>query len=323
MKRYFRIAAPVILAALLSQPLAFAQAYPAKTVRVVIPWPPGGSNDVVGRIVMQKLGETLGQQFVIDNRPGAAGSIGSDVVAKAPADGYTLMVHSTTHVGNAHLYKKLPYDTLKDFTGVAMLVSQPGVLTVHPSLPAHSVKAFIALAKSRPGQILYSSSGNGSAPHLSMALFISMAGIDIVHVPYKGGAQQVTALVAGEAQASLATVSTVIEQIRAGKLRPLGVNSLQRVAVLPDTPPIAQAGVPGYEMSPWIGVFAPAGTPRAIVDRLHAEIGKIVRMPDVTRNLSNQALEPSVGSVDQFNAIIKADFEKYGKLIRLAGARVE
>jgi tripartite-type tricarboxylate transporter receptor subunit TctC len=323
MKRSLWITVPVILAALLSQTLAFAQVYPVKTVRVVIPWPPGGSNDVVGRIVMQKLGETLGQQFVIDNRPGAAGSIGSDVVAKAPADGYTLMVHSTTHVGNAHLYKKLPYDTLKDFTGVAMLVSQPGVLTVHPSLPAHSVKAFIALAKSRPGQILYSSSGNGSAPHLSMALFISMAGIDIVHVPYKGGAQQVTALVAGEAQASLATVSTVIEQIRAGKLRPLGVNSLQRVAVLPDTPPIAQAGVPGYEMSPWIGVFAPAGTPGAIVDRLHAEIGKILRMPDVTRNLSNQALEPSVASVDQFNATIRADYDKYGKLIRLAGARVE
>jgi len=331
MKRYLSTAVLVVLAALIAPLLAFAQAtstgsgqaYPAKTVRVVIPWPPGGSNDVVGRIVMQKLGETLGQQFVIDNRPGAAGSIGSDVVAKAPADGYTLMVHSTTHVGNAHLYKKLPYDTLKDFIGVALLVSQPGVLTVHPSLPAHSVKAFIALAKSRPGQILYSSSGNGSAPHLSMALFISMAGIDIVHVPYKGGAQQVTALVAGEAQASLATVSTVIEQIRAGKLRPLGVNSLQRVAVLPDTPTIAQAGVPGYEMSPWIGVFAPAGTPRAIVDRLHAEIGKILGLPDVARNLSNQALEPSVATVDQFNATIRADYDKYGKLIRLAGARVE
>jgi tripartite-type tricarboxylate transporter receptor subunit TctC len=323
MRWYLRSAVAVVLAAVLSPLLAFAQAYPAKTVRVVIPWPPGGSNDVVGRIVMQKLGEALGQQFVIDNRPGAAGSIGSDVVAKAPADGYTLMVHSTTHVGNAHLYRKLPYDTLKDFTGVAMLVSQPGVLTVHPSLPVKSVKEFIALAKARPGQILYSTSGNGSAPHLSMALFISMAGIDIVHVPYKGGAQQVTALVAGEAQASLATVSTVIEQIRAGKLRPLGVNSLQRVAVLPDTPPIAQSGVPGYEMSPWIGVFAPAGTPRAIVDRLHAEIGKILRMPDVTKTLSNQALEPSLASVDQFNAAIRADYDKYGKLIRLAGARVE
>ncbi len=309
--------------ALSAVPSVFAQAYPAKTVRVVIPWPPGGSNDAVGRIVMQKLGEGMGQQFVIDNRPGAAGSIGSDLVAKAPPDGYTLMVHSTTHVGNAHIYKKLPYDTLKDFTGVAMLVSQPGALTVHPSLPVKSVKEFVALAKSRPGQILYSSSGNGSAPHLSMALFISMTGINIVHVPYKGGAPQVTALVAGEAHASLATVSTVIEHIRGGRLRPLGVNSLQRVAVLPDTPSISQAGVPGYEMSPWIGVFAPAATPRAIIDRLHAEIGRALKLPDVAQNLSNQALEPSVASVEQFNAAIKVDYEKYGKLIRLAGAKVE
>lgn len=315
-----------VLAAILSvvAPVAaVAQAYPAKPVRVVIPWPPGGSNDVVGRIVMQRLGEALGQQFVIDNRPGAAGSIGSDVVAKAPPDGYTLMVHSTTHVGNAHLYKKLPYDTLQDFTGVAMLVSQPGALTVHPSLPVKSVKAFIALAKARPGQILYSSSGNGSAPHLSMALFISMTGIDIVHVPYKGGAPQVTALVAGEAQASLATVSTVIHHLRAGKLRALGVNSQKRVGVLPDTPTIAESGVAGYEMSPWIGVFAPGGTPKPVIDRLHAEIGKILGMPEVTRNLSNQALEPSVATVDQFNATIKADYEKYGKLIRLAGAKLE
>ncbi|MGZ5165270.1 MAG: Bug family tripartite tricarboxylate transporter substrate binding protein, partial [Burkholderiales bacterium] len=195
-----------------------AQTYPLKPVRVVIPWPPGGSNDVVGRIVMQKLGESMGYQFIIDNRPGAAGSIGADVVAKAPPDGYTIMIHSTTHVGNAHLYKKLPYDTLKDFTGVGLLSGQPGALTVHPSLPVKSVKEFIFLAKQTPGQILYSSSGNGSAPHLSMALFTSMTGIDLVHVPYKGGAPQVTALMAGEAQASLATISTVVNQIRGGKL---------------------------------------------------------------------------------------------------------
>lgn len=301
---------------------AAAQAYPTKVVRVVIPWPPGGSNDVVGRIVAQKLSEALGQQFIIDNRPGAAGSIGSDVVAKAPADGYTLMVHSTTHVGNAHVYKKLPYDTLKDFAGVAMLVTQPGALTVHPSLPVKSVKEFIALAKKRPGEILYSSSGNGSAPHLSMALFISMAGIELVHVPYKGGAPQVTALVAGEAQASLATVSTVIEHIRGNRLRPLGVNSSEPVRVLPGIPPIA-ATVPGYEMTPWIGVFAPAGTPKAIIDRLHAEIGRILKLPDVEKNLVNQALEPSLATVDQFNARLRADYEKYGRLIRAAGVKIE
>ncbi|MEO7726343.1 MAG: tripartite tricarboxylate transporter substrate-binding protein, partial [Burkholderiales bacterium] len=175
-----------------------AQQYPSKPVRVVIPWPPGGSNDVVGRIVLQKVAEYAGQQFIIDNRAGAAGSIGADVVAKAPPDGYTIMVHSTSHVGNAHLYKKLPYDTLRDFTGVALLAAQPGALTIHPSLPVKTVKEFIALAKARPGTINYSSSGNGSAPHLSMALFVAMTGINIVHVPYKGGAPQVTALVSGE-----------------------------------------------------------------------------------------------------------------------------
>ena len=323
MKRTVRAGVWAALVPVLLVPAAVAaQSYPAKPVRVVIPWPAGGSNDVVGRIVAQKLSESLGQQFIVDNRAGAAGSIGADVVAKAPPDGYTLMVHSTTHVGNAHIYRKLPYDTLKDFTGIAMLVTQPGALTVHPSLPVKSVKEFIALARKRPGEILYSSSGNGSAPHLSMALFISMAGIKLVHVPYKGGAPQVTALVAGEAQASLATVSTVIAHIRAGRLRPLGVNSTEPVSALPGVPPIA-ATVPGYEMSPWIGVFAPAGMPRPIVERLHAEIGRILKLPDVAKNLANQALEPSLETTEQFNKRLRADYEKYGKLIQMAGAKVE
>ena len=315
----------VVLAAVaVCVPLAAsAQNYPAKTVRVVIPWPPGGSNDVVGRIVMQKLSESMGQQFVIDNRAGAAGSIGADLVAKAPPDGYTLMVHSTTHVGNAHLYKKLPYDTLKDFTGVGLLSGQPGVLTVHPSLPARSVKEFIALAKGSPGSILYSSSGNGSAPHLSMALFTSMTGIKLVHIPYKGGAPQVTALVAGEAQASLATISTVINQIHAKKLRPLGVSSAKPSQSLPGVPTIAQAGVPGYEMSPWIGVFAPAGTPKPIIDRLSAEIGKALAQPDIQTKLMSQALDPWPTTPDEMNRQLKSDYEKYGKLIQLTGAKVE
>ncbi|HXF67749.1 MAG TPA: tripartite tricarboxylate transporter substrate binding protein [Burkholderiales bacterium] len=318
-----RAAALLVVAALGAPAAAPAQTYPAKPVRVVIPWPPGGSNDVVGRLVAHKLAEAWGQQFVIDNRPGAAGTIGSELVARAAPDGYTLMVHSTTHVGNAHLYRKLGYDTLKDFTGVILLASQPGVLTVHPSLPARSVKEFIALARKRPGEILYSSSGNGSAPHLSMALLISMTGIQLTHVPYKGGAPQVTALVAGEAQASLATVSTVIAHLRAGRLRPLGVNSARRVGVLPEVPTIAEAGVPGYEMSPWIGLFAPAGTPRAILERLHAEVSRVLQLPEIAQNLSSQALDPWIVPLDEFNARIHADYEKYGKLIRLAGAKVE
>ncbi len=300
-----------------------AQPYPNKPVRVVIPWPPGGSNDVVGRIVLQKVADNLGQQFVIDNRAGAAGTIGADVVAKAPADGYTLMVHSTTHVGNASIYKKLPYDTLKDFIGVALLAAQPGALTVHASLPAKSVKEFIALAKSRPGQINYSSSGNGSAPHLSMALFMSMAGINIIHIPYKGGAPQVTALVSGETQASLATVSTVLTHVHSGRLRALGVSSAKRSGALPDVPTIAEAGVPGYEMNPWIAVFAPAGTPKDVVTRLNGEINKALKTPEVSQSLANQALDAWLGTPEEFESRIKADYEKYARLIKLTGAKIE
>ena len=321
-KSVFAVAALSILSV---TPVAvLAQAYPVKTVRVVIPWPAGGSNDVVGRIVMQKLSESLGQQFIVDNRGGAAGSIGADIVAKAPADGYTIMVHSTTHVGNAHLYgKKLTYDTLKDFTGIGMLSAQPGVLTVHPSLPVKTPKEFIALSKSRPGQINYSSSGNGSAPHLQMALLMSMAGIDIIHVPYKGGAPQVTALLAGETQASFATVGTVINHIRGGKLRPLGLGSTKPSKALPGVPTLDESGVKGYDMSPWIGVFAPAGTPKPVIDRLNAEISKALALPDVVRSLENQALDAAPGTVDQFNTVLKVDYEKYGKLIKLTGAKIE
>jgi len=318
-----KTAAMLAAAAVALTPIAaFAQGYPVKTVRVVIPWPPGGSNDAVGRIVMQKVAESMGQQFVIDNRAGAAGSIGAEPVAKASPDGYTLMVHSTTHVGNAHLYKKLPYDTLKDFTGVGMLSGQPGALTVHPSLPVKSVRDFIALARSRPGQILYSSSGNGSAPHLSMALLTSMTGIDLIHVPYKGGAPQVTALVAGEAQASLATISTVVHQINAGRLRALGVSSAKPSPALPGVPTIAQA-VPGYDMQPWIAVFAPAGTPKPIVDRLNAEINKALATKDIQDKLSSQALDPWPSTPEEMNQRLKVDYEKYGKLIRLTGAKIE
>ena len=318
MKRLFVFVALALLAG-----AASAQSYPSKPVRVVIPWPPGGSNDVVGRIVTQKVGENLGQQFIVDNRAGAAGSIGADVVAKAPPDGYTLMVHSTSHVGNAHLYKKLPYDTLKDFTGVALLAAQPGALTIHPSLPVKTVKEFIALAKARPGTINYSSSGNGSAPHLSMELLVAMTGIKIVHVPYKGGAPQVTALVSGETQASLATVSTVLVHVQSGRLRALGVSSAKRTATMPDVPTIAEAGVPGYEMSPWIGVFVPTGTSKELIAKLNSENNRALKAPDVSNLLSSNALDALGGTPEEFDARIKADYEKYAKLIKLTGAKVD
>jgi len=300
------------------------QAYPAKPVRVVIPWPPGGSNDIVGRMVLQKLAESMGQQFVVDNRAGASGVVGSELVAKAPADGYTIMVHSTTHMGNAHLYgAKLGYDTLKDFTGVALMSAQPGVLTAHPSFPVKTTREFIALAKARPEQILYSSSGNGSAPHLQMALLISMTGLKLVHVPYKGGAPQVTALVSGETQVSFATIGTVINPIKAGRLRPIAVGSAKPTKTLPGVPTLSESGVPGYDMNPWIGMFAPAGTPRAIVDRLNAEVNKALAVPDVIQKLEAQALDPWTSTPDEFNARLKVDYEKYGRLIKLTGAKVE
>ena len=318
-----RLAASALCMLSLCAGAALAQTWPAKPVRVVIPWPPGGSNDVVGRIVMQKVGESLGQQFVIDNRPGASGVIGAEPVAKSPPDGYTIMVHSTTHLGNAHLYKKLPYDTLKDFAPVGTLAAQPGALATHPSLPVKSVREFIALAKARAGQVNYSSSGNGSSPHLSMALLASMTGIDLVHIPYKGGTPQVTALVGGEAQASLATISTVLVHVKSGRLRALGVSSAKRSTMLPEVPTIAEAGVPGYEMSPWIGVYAPANTPRAIIDKLNAESNKALKHPDVATSLTNQVLDPLPSTPEEFAQRIKVDYEKYGKLIKATGLKID
>jgi tripartite-type tricarboxylate transporter receptor subunit TctC len=297
--------------------------YPVKQVRVVIPWPPGGSNDIVGRVVFQKLSQTVGQQFVIDNRPGAAGSIGADVVAKAPADGYTLMVHSTTHVGNGTLYRKLPYDVLKDFRPVILLAAQPGAMVVHPSLPAKTVREFIALAKQRPGQITYSSSGNGSAPHMQMALFIGSTGVDVVHVPYKGGPPAVTAIVSGETQVMLATIATVIPHLQSKRLRAVAVTGAKQTKVLPGLPTIAESGVPGYEMDPWIMVFAPGGTPREIVDAINERLNAVLRQPDVAQNLFTQALDPLGGSADEAAKRAEADFHKYAKLIKLTNARVE
>ena len=313
----------IAIFALFAAGIAAAQTYPVKPVRVVIPWPPGGANDIAGRIVMQKVAEAMGQQFPIDNRGGAGGTIGTDLVAKATPDGYTLMVHSTTHVGNAHLYKKLPYDTLADFAPVGLLTVQSAVLTVHPSLPAKTVREFVALARARPGEILYSTAGNGSIPHLGMALLASMTKTQLVHVPYKGGAQQVIALVAGESQASIATVASVVQHIRAGRLRALGLSAVRRSSALPDVPTIAEAGVPGYDMSPWIAVFAPAGTPRAIIERLNGEINRALKLPDVAQNLSTQGLDPWPSTPEEFGVRLKADYEKYGQLIKLTGAKVD
>ena len=312
-----------VVAASLAPIVCGAQSYPAKPVRVVIPWPPGGSNDVVGRIVAQKLSETMGQQFVVDNRGGASGVIGSEFVAKSPPDGYTLMIHSATHVSNPHLYGKVPYDTLKDFAAVAPLSVQIGMLVVHPALPVKSVKEFVALAKSKPGQITYSSSGNGSFVHLSMALFASMAGVKMTHVPYKGGGPAAISIASGETQAQMGTVGAVIQQVKQNRVRALAVTSDRRVDAFPNLPTVAEAGVPGYEFTAWIGMLAPAATPKPIVDRLNAEVTKVLRLPDVAQNLKSQTLEPMIMTPGEFSKRLKSDYDKYEKVVKLTGAKID
>lgn len=320
--RVLRAAAIAVVASSVGMPAAIAQNYPDKSVRVVVVFPPGGSNDIVARIVFQKMTSLMGQQFVIDNRGGAAGQIGSEIVAQSPADGYTLMIQSTTHVANAHLYKKLPYDVLKDFTGVTTLARQVGMLVVHPALPVKSGKEFIALAKKRPGEIVYGSAGNGSYVHLSMALMASMAGLKMIHVPYKGGGPAGTALVAGETQAQLATIGSLFTHINSGRVRPLGVSSDQRVAQFPDVPAIAEF-VPGYEFTAWVGLFVPARTPKSIVDSLNAAIAKALADPGVASKLTAQTLDPMHMTPEQFAARIKSDYDKYARVVKVSGARVD
>lgn len=320
--RFAKVVGAVMGTVLLASGAAFAQQYPAKPVRVVIVFPPGGSNDVVGRIVFNKVSEQTGQQFIIDNRGGAAGTIGSEVVKNSPNDGYTIMVQSATHVANAHLYKKLPYDVLKDFTGVTTMARQVGMIVTHPSLPVRNTQEFINLAKKRPGELVYGSAGNGSFVHLTMALFAEMAGMKMIHVPYKGGGPAGTALVAGETQAMLATIGSLFGHIKAGRVRPIAVSSDKRTTQFPDVPAIAET-VPGYEFTAWVACFAPAGTPKPVIDKLNAEIRKALADPGVASKLSAQTLDPMPMSPEQFAQRIKSDYDKYEKVVKLSAARID
>lgn len=320
MKTGIRIAAAIL--ATMVAGLAAAQTYPVKPVRVVIPWPPGGSNDIVGRIVAQKLSELSGQQFIVDNRGGASGIVGSEAVAKSPADGYTIMVHSATHVANPHLFPKVPFDVLKDFTAIAPLSAQVGMLAVHPSMPVKTVKEFVALAKARPGQIVYGSSGSGSFVHLTMALFNVMTDTKMIHIPYRGGGPATLAISAGETQAMIATVGSLLPAISAKRVRPIAVTSEKRVDTFPDLPTIGES-VPGYEFTAWIGTFGPAGLPKPIVDRLHGDLQKVLRMKDVADNLRSQTLDPMFMTPDEFTRRLKSDYDKYEKVIKATGAKLD
>ncbi len=309
-----------VLAALAALP-AVAQNYPTRAIRLVVPSSPGGGTDITGRIVAQKLSEQLGQTVVVDNRAGAGTIIGNDIVAKAPPDGYTLLMGLSTLAINPSMYEKMPYDALKDFAPVSLAVMSPNVLTVHPSLPAKTVKEFIALAKTKPGTITYGSAGQGTSPHLSGELLKVLAKIDIVHVPFKGSGQSVISSLAGEIASNFPSVPTAMPYIKAGKLRALGVTTAKRTQALPDVPSIAEAGVPGYEATQWFGVLAPAGTPRPIIDKLNAEMVKLLKSPDVRERFIADGTDPAPTTPEEFAAYIKSETDKWTKVIKAAGIK--
>jgi tripartite-type tricarboxylate transporter receptor subunit TctC len=311
----------LLLATAVMTSSALAQNWPAKTVRVVTPWPAGGLTDIAGRIVFQKISENMGQQFVVDNRGGATGTIGAEIVARAPADGYTLMVNSMTHLGNPYIYKKLPYDTIGDFAPVGIMVAQTGLLVVHPSLPVKSVKELVALARTKPGEILYSSTGSGGFADLSIVLLTSMTNTKMTQVNYKGGGPAATALLAGETQVLVSSPAAATQQLAAKRIRLLGVTSDTRLTAFPDAPTIAEAGVPGYEYRGWVGVFAPTGTPKTIIDRLNGEIKKAIDSPELKKRLED--FEPWTMTSAEMAARIKRDYEKYGQLMKIVGSKLD
>ena len=308
---------------LCAAPVVRGQSYPAKPVRVVVPFPPAGANDIVARIVLPKLSEQMGQLFVIENRSGAGGTTGSAVVAKSPPDGYTLLVQTVgSHVSNPHLYRKLPYDALVDFTPVTPLARLVAVLTVHPSMPTRSVKELITLAQKRPKEVLVGHAGYGSFIHLNAVLFEAMTRIQMTQVPFKGGGPAVIGLVSGETQAMLAGIGDIIEHIKAGRARALGVTSTERIAQLAGVPTIAET-VPGFECTTWVSLFAPAGTPKAIVDQLNAELGNALRDSNVASRLTSVTYDPVHRPPEELAQRMKADYELIGKLFRQFNVRID
>jgi tripartite-type tricarboxylate transporter receptor subunit TctC len=301
---------------------AWAQAYPVKPVRLVVPFPAGASSDVVGRMLAQKLSEQLGQQVVTDNRAGAGGNLGLAVAAKSPPDGYTIVIATASIAVSPSLYLNPGYDALKDLAPLARLTNIPNVLIVHPSVPAKTVKEFVAFVKARPGQLRFASAGSGTSQHLSGELFMMLSGTKMIHVPYKGGGPATIALASGETQAMTATIGSLIPHIASKRVRPLGVTSAKRVQQYPDVPAISES-VPGYEFVAWIGAFVAAGTPRPIVDRLNGEFRKALAQPDTARILSVQTLDPMPMSPEEFAKLLRVDFDKYEKVIKQSGAKID
>ncbi len=321
MIRNFRIA--FILVASLGAVAALAQPYPARPIRLVVSFAAGGGVDLVARLLGQKLSEAWNQQVVIDNRPGAGGNVSAELVAKSPADGYTLYMSSASVVVNASLYKSLPYDPLRDFAPVTLLVSAHNVLVAHPSLPAKNIRELIALAKKAPGQINYASTGSGSSGHLAMELFRSMAGIELTHVPFKVIGQATADLLSGQVSLWFPTMPGVLQHIKGGRMIALGVSGSRRAAALPAVPTIAESGVAGYEASTWYPLLAPAGTPQAVIDKLNAQMIVILAGAELREKLGAQGIEAIGSTPAQLAAHLKNEMAKWEKVVRLSGARVD
>ena len=322
----WRLAMGALLAfsALAAAPMAGAQAYPAKPIRIVVPFPPGGATDILARAVAQKLTDAWGQAVVVDNRPGAGGNIGSEIVAKAAPDGYTLEMGTVgTHAINASLYAKMPYDHVKDFAPVILVAGVPNVLVVNPSLPVSSVQELIAYAKANPGKLNFASSGSGTSIHLAGELFKVMAGVQMTHIPYKGSAPALQDLIGGQVQLMFDNLPPSLPHIKAGKLRALAVTSATRSSALPDTPTIAESGLPGFEASSWFGVLAPAGTPPAIIARLNAEIGAWLASAEAKEKMLALGANIGGGSPEDFARHIAAETAKWQKVVKASGAKVD
>ncbi len=315
------VLAPLFLAALTCTPALAQQSYPSKPIRLLLPFPPGAPSDMVGRMIGQKIGEQLGQNFVPDNRAGVGGTLGLSLLAKAPPDGYTVIVVSPAIALTPLLYSNLTYDSTKDFTAIARIASFENVMVVHPSVPVKTLKDFVALARAHPGKLNYGSGGPGTTQHLANELLKSLEKLNIVHVPYKGATIAATALMGGEVDQVVVSVASVLPLIKAGRLRPIVVLSEKRVSTLPDVPTSKEAGFPNFKMSSWFGMFAPAGTPREIVIRLHREIAKALEDPTLRKHMASAGIDPWLGTPEEMDSLLRSEMSRYAKIIQSAGIK--
>ncbi len=304
--------------------LLHAQPYPARAVRFVVPVAPGGATDILTRTLAQRLTTAWGQQVLVDNRPGGGSNVGFEIAALAPADGYTLLMAQPPFTVNVSLYKKLAYDPLRDFSAITLAATSANVLVIHPSVPAYSLKDFIALAKSKPGQLNYASAGNGTTPHLSGELFKVMAGVAITHIPYKGAGASVTDLLGGHVDIAFLSLPAVAPQLKAKRLRALAITSAKRSALMPDIPAFAEAGLPGYDVTGWYGAVTRSGTPNEIISRLHTDIARALAQPDVLQTLASFGLEAAPANTpEDFSAFLRAEIGKWAKVVKASGAKAD